>query len=102
MVRVVGAGGIVAAYIWDMVGGGFPLDPILAEMRAMGLAPPRPPRVDASRMEVTCALAAAEHREAGSYSISSSASAMRVADVPKKTLSKCAQLSLSDRVVLGQ
>lgn len=52
MVRVVGPGGIVATYIWDMVGGGFPLDPILEEMRAMGLAPPRPPRVDASRMEV--------------------------------------------------
>jgi SAM-dependent methyltransferase len=52
MVRVVGPGGIVATYIWDMVGGGFPLDPILEEMRAMGLAPPRPPRVDASRMEI--------------------------------------------------
>jgi len=52
MVRVVGPGGIVATYIWDMVGGGFPLDPILEEMCAMGLAPPRPPRVDASRMEV--------------------------------------------------
>ena len=52
MVRVVRPGGIVAAYIWDMVGGGFPLDPILMEMRAMGLAPPQPPRVEASRMDV--------------------------------------------------
>ncbi|HET6926829.1 MAG TPA: methyltransferase domain-containing protein [Hyphomicrobiaceae bacterium] len=52
MVRVVGQGGIIATYIWDMEGGGFPLDPILAEMRAIGLAPPRPPRLDASRMEV--------------------------------------------------
>lgn len=51
MVRVVGPGGIVATYVWDMVDGGFPLDPILEEMRAVGLAPPRPPRVDASRME---------------------------------------------------
>jgi len=51
MVRVVVPGGIVATYVWDMTGGGFPLDPILAEMRAMGLAPPRPPRVDASRMD---------------------------------------------------
>src|SRR5262245_60927059 len=51
MVRVVGPGGIVATYIWDMVGGGFPLDPILAEMRALGLAPPQPPRLDASRTE---------------------------------------------------
>jgi ubiquinone/menaquinone biosynthesis C-methylase UbiE len=51
MVRVVRPGGIVATYMWDMLGGGFPLDPILAEMRAMGLAPPRPPRMEASRME---------------------------------------------------
>jgi len=51
MVRVVRPGGIVATYVWDMVGGGFPLDPILGEMRAMGLAPPRPPQVDVSRLE---------------------------------------------------
>lgn len=51
MVRVVRPGGIVATYVWDMVGGGFPLDPILVEMRAMGLAPPRPPQVDVSRLE---------------------------------------------------
>jgi SAM-dependent methyltransferase len=51
MVRVVSPGGIVATYMWDMLGGGFPLDPILAEMRAMGLTPPRPPRMDASPME---------------------------------------------------
>ena len=52
MVRVVGPGGIVATYMWDMLGGGFPLDPILVEMRAMDLAPPRPPRMEASRMEM--------------------------------------------------
>ena len=51
MVRVVGPGGMVATYVWDMLGGGFPLDPILVEMRAMGLAPPRPPQMDASGME---------------------------------------------------
>jgi len=50
MVRVVKPGGAVAAYMWDMLGGGFPLDPILEEMRAMGLSPPRPPRMDASRI----------------------------------------------------
>jgi SAM-dependent methyltransferase len=48
MARVVKPGGAVAAYMWDMLGGGFPLDPILEEMRAMGLSPPRPPRMDAS------------------------------------------------------
>jgi SAM-dependent methyltransferase len=51
MVRVVGPGGIVATYMWDMLGGGFPLDPIIAEMREMGIAPPRPPRMEASRMD---------------------------------------------------
>jgi ubiquinone/menaquinone biosynthesis C-methylase UbiE len=51
MVRVVGPGGAVATYMWDMLGGGFPLDPIILELQAMGIAPPRPPRMDASRME---------------------------------------------------
>ncbi len=50
MVRVVRPGGAVAAYMWDMLGGGFPLDPILEEMRHMGLSPPRPPRMDASTL----------------------------------------------------
>ena len=43
-------GGTVATYMWDMLGGGFPLDPILIEMHAMGLTPPRPPRMEASQM----------------------------------------------------
>jgi ubiquinone/menaquinone biosynthesis C-methylase UbiE len=51
MVRVTRPGGIVATYMWDMLGGGFPLDPVLVEMRAMGLAAPRPPQMEASRME---------------------------------------------------
>jgi ubiquinone/menaquinone biosynthesis C-methylase UbiE len=50
MVRVVSPGGIVAAYMWDMEDG-FPLRPILEEMRAMGTAPPRPPQIDAARLE---------------------------------------------------
>ncbi len=50
MVRVVRPGGTVATYMWDMLGGGFPLEPIHVEMRAMGLAPPRPSRMDASTM----------------------------------------------------
>ena len=56
MVRVVSPGGTVATYMWDMLDGGFPLAPILVEMRAMGLTPPRPPRTDASRMETLCDL----------------------------------------------
>jgi ubiquinone/menaquinone biosynthesis C-methylase UbiE len=51
MMRVVRPGGTVATYMWDMLGGGFPLDPVLVEMRAMGLVPLRPPRMEASRME---------------------------------------------------
>ena len=51
MVRVVRPGGIVAAYMWDMLGGGFPLDPLLLEMREMGLTAPRPPQREASRLE---------------------------------------------------
>ncbi len=46
MARVTRPGGIVAAYTWDMLAGGFPLHTIFDEMRAAGLAPPRPSRVD--------------------------------------------------------
>jgi ubiquinone/menaquinone biosynthesis C-methylase UbiE len=52
MVRVVRPGGMVATYMWDMLGGGFPLDAIVVEMQAMGLKPPRPPQLEASRQEV--------------------------------------------------
>jgi ubiquinone/menaquinone biosynthesis C-methylase UbiE len=51
MVRVVRPGGLIAAYAWDLPGGGFPLEPIHTEMRAMGVAPLRPPSADISRME---------------------------------------------------
>src|SRR5947208_5637493 len=36
MVRVVAPGGIVAAYAWDMMGGGYPGEPIRAELKALG------------------------------------------------------------------
>jgi len=51
MVRVVGPGGTVATYAWDMLGGGYPGQAIHAEMRAMGLTPLLPPNPGASRME---------------------------------------------------
>ena len=51
MVRVVSPGGTVAAYAWDMAGGGFPLQPVQAELLAMGFAPVRPPRSDASKID---------------------------------------------------
>lgn len=52
MMRVVCPGGMVAAYVWDMFGGGFPLEPVQAEMRAMGLNPVLPPRAEVSQMDV--------------------------------------------------
>jgi ubiquinone/menaquinone biosynthesis C-methylase UbiE len=51
MARVVGPGGLVAAYAWDVVGGGLPFEPIQAEMRVMGLTPARPPSFEASRID---------------------------------------------------
>jgi ubiquinone/menaquinone biosynthesis C-methylase UbiE len=51
MVRVLRPGGIAATYAWDMLGGGFPAEPVLAEMRAMGLSPPQPPNLGASRVD---------------------------------------------------
>jgi SAM-dependent methyltransferase len=51
MARVVGPGGLVSAYAWDMGGGGFPYEQLHAEMRAMGLIVPVPPSADASRLE---------------------------------------------------
>ena len=50
MVRVVGPGGSVAAYAWDVLGGGHPGGPIQAEMRTMGLTPLLPPSAGASRI----------------------------------------------------
>jgi len=50
MARVVQPGGSVSSYAWDLHGGGFPYEPIQAEMRAVGMSPPWPPRPDASRM----------------------------------------------------
>jgi SAM-dependent methyltransferase len=51
MARVVGPGGIVTAYAWDMEGGGFPYDALHAEMCGLGVAVPAPPSPDASRIE---------------------------------------------------
>jgi ubiquinone/menaquinone biosynthesis C-methylase UbiE len=51
MVRVVSPGGTVAAYAWDMAGGGFPRQPIQTELLAMGFPPVRFPSFDASKMD---------------------------------------------------
>jgi SAM-dependent methyltransferase len=51
MARVVCPGGIVAAYAWDMDGGGFPYEALHAEMRDLGAAVPAPPSPGASRLD---------------------------------------------------
>lgn len=56
MTRVVSPGGTVAAYAWDILGGGFPLEPVRAEMRAMGLQPANPPSVGAAALDALQAL----------------------------------------------
>ena len=51
MARVVRPGGTVAAYAWDMLGGGFPMEPIFSELRELGHEPLRPPHPEASAMQ---------------------------------------------------
>jgi SAM-dependent methyltransferase len=51
MARVVRLGGIVAAYAWDMAGGGFPYAVLHSEMREMGVGVPSPPSPGASGMD---------------------------------------------------
>lgn len=51
MARVVCPGGSVAAYAWDMIGGGFPYAALHDEMRRLGVAVPEPPSSDASRID---------------------------------------------------
>jgi ubiquinone/menaquinone biosynthesis C-methylase UbiE len=50
MVRVTRPGGTIAAYAWDMLGGGFTLEPVYVEMRKLGIPPLLPPSALASRM----------------------------------------------------
>jgi ubiquinone/menaquinone biosynthesis C-methylase UbiE len=52
MARVVRPGGIAATYVWDMLGGGFPWEPIHAGMREIGITPLLPPTINASRLDV--------------------------------------------------
>lgn len=59
MARVVAPGGTAAAYLWDFPGGGYPLQAMQDEMRAMGLNPPIPPRAEVARLAALRALWAA-------------------------------------------
>jgi SAM-dependent methyltransferase len=51
MARVVRRGGAVAAYAWDMAGGGFPFHDLQSEMRELGVAVPSPPSPGASSID---------------------------------------------------
>lgn len=51
MVRVVTPGGLVSAYAWDMMNGGFPFNAMQMEMREMGVPPTYPPTPEVSRVE---------------------------------------------------
>ena len=56
MIRVTRRGGLVAAYVWDFPGGGFPMEAIQAEMRAGGITPALPPHAEIARAEALHAL----------------------------------------------
>jgi len=51
MARVVKPDGIVATYMWDIPGGGFPIRPLAEAMKSLGLGEPARPNVEASRRE---------------------------------------------------
>jgi hypothetical protein len=51
MARVFRLGGLIAAYAWDMDGGGFPYAALHAKMRALGMTVPMPLSPEASRMD---------------------------------------------------
>jgi SAM-dependent methyltransferase len=52
MARVVAPGGSVAAYAWDMEGGGFPYRVVNETLNAVGRSTPMPPSPEASRLDV--------------------------------------------------
>jgi ubiquinone/menaquinone biosynthesis C-methylase UbiE len=52
MARVVKPGGIIATYMWDFPAGGFPINPLIQALAAMGIKPTAASNPDASRSEV--------------------------------------------------
>jgi ubiquinone/menaquinone biosynthesis C-methylase UbiE len=51
MTRVVRAGGMVAAYSWDLLGGGFPYEAVHVRLRQHGSPAPDPPHPEAAGAE---------------------------------------------------
>jgi len=74
MARVVKPGGIVATYMWDIPGGGFPIRPLAAAMKSLGLAEPVRPNVEASRRENMAAF----WRDAGLQAVETTVIRIRV------------------------
>ena len=64
MVRVVRPGGTVAAYAWDIAGGGSSVEPVMVELQAIGIAPLRPPNYLAAEIDALKALWASGGLEA--------------------------------------
>ncbi len=56
MARVVRPGGCVAAYMWDILGGGLPTEPIYAGMLSLGLDAQRSPGAANSARDKMCAV----------------------------------------------
>lgn len=56
MCRAVRPGGLVAAYHWDMLNGGFPLADIGAEIQKAGVPPMMPPSVQVATLEASATL----------------------------------------------
>jgi SAM-dependent methyltransferase len=65
LLRVVRPGGTIAAYHWDMAGGGFPLQPTIDAARVDGYEPQRPPSAWAATLEASESL----WRHAGSHDV---------------------------------
>ena len=69
MARVVRPGGTVAAYAWDIAGGGSSVEPVMMELSAIGLTPLRPPNYLAAGIDVlehlwsSCGLVATATRQ---------------------------------------
>ncbi len=56
MRRVVRSGGTVAAYAWDIEGGGFPYEAVHVSMREIGAQPMQPPRSEVAALDTLARL----------------------------------------------
>ena len=50
MMRVVRPGGLISAYVWDIPGGGLPIEPVRTALRQAGIERPDPPSAAVSPM----------------------------------------------------